>query len=99
MVYLLYYGMVLDNEEYNSICFILKFKEAKYGDVKARLVNQEATMTKKAKFYQMYSHRKTSNRHFMAAWRFFLYDGDKLRLGKVRSATDVVCNTRSRRCV
>jgi len=80
---MLYYGIVLDGEEHNAIGFLLRFKEATYGELKAKLLNRELTMTKRIKFFQVHLQRVTNNKNFMAAWRFFLYEGDKNKLRKV----------------
>eukprot|EP01022_Parablepharisma_sp_SALTPOND_P015495 TRINITY_DN2197_c0_g1_i1.p2 TRINITY_DN2197_c0_g1~~TRINITY_DN2197_c0_g1_i1.p2 ORF type:complete len:340 (+),score=27.41 TRINITY_DN2197_c0_g1_i1:473-1492(+) len=84
-VYLLYYGMTLEGEEYNAVGFVQRFEEktVPHAKLKAKLIDQGLTMSKKTKFYQAFPQRIRSNFNFMSAWRYFLYDGDPAKLAKV----------------
>ncbi len=79
-VYMLYYGITLDDSEHDAVTFILDFEKVPHGKLKAALVHQEVVMSKKAKFYACFGQRRCSNQSFMSNWRYYLYSDDPAKL-------------------
>lgn len=63
---------------------IMKFNEnIPHYKLKAALINQELTMSKKIKFYHSWSYRQYSNYNFITKCRFYWYDADPKLLCQV----------------
>jgi len=69
-VYFTFYGITLSPAEYNSIALIINYEEIPNGKLKARLLNDTDTMTKKLRFYELFDKRTDSNLRFMEKCRF-----------------------------
>eukprot|EP00830_Metopus_es_P002129 TRINITY_DN1189_c0_g1_i1.p1 TRINITY_DN1189_c0_g1~~TRINITY_DN1189_c0_g1_i1.p1 ORF type:complete len:578 (+),score=110.36 TRINITY_DN1189_c0_g1_i1:24-1757(+) len=75
--YFTYYGITLEYPEYDSFCYILKFNESvAHHKLKAELINQDLTMSKKTKFFHDFEKRMHSNRSFISKCRYYWYEGD-----------------------
>eukprot|EP01022_Parablepharisma_sp_SALTPOND_P017478 TRINITY_DN2800_c3_g1_i1.p4 TRINITY_DN2800_c3_g1~~TRINITY_DN2800_c3_g1_i1.p4 ORF type:complete len:424 (-),score=44.05 TRINITY_DN2800_c3_g1_i1:5033-6304(-) len=84
-VYFTFYGMALPPAEYNSIAMIIKYGQSiPKGKLKAALLNDDITMTKKLRFYEVFTERIRSNLTFMEKCRFMWYSGNPFKICKAR---------------
>ncbi len=77
---MLYYGITVDDLEHDSVSFVLDFTKVPHSQIKAALLQQSMTCTKRASFYAFFAQRKNNNLRFMADWRYYLYSGETAKL-------------------
>ena len=93
-VYFTFYGMALDPPEYNSIALIAKYDEnIPNAKLKAELLNDANTMTKKIRFYEKFEERISSNLRFMEKCRFYWCNKNPRKLCNVTIPLTIACKT------
>jgi len=84
--YFSFYGITFEPSEYNSIALVIDYNNEKYipnGKIKAEILGDTLTMTKKIRFYADFDTRVKQNMNFMQKCRFLWSNGSLSKLCKV----------------